>query len=352
MDVIVPVYNIAKYLPRFFDSMLNQSFYDFKLLVFDDGSDDNSLDICREYADKDSRICVFALEHCGVTNVRNTALEHIYCEFTVFADGDDYVEPDYLKNLIEAMDKTNADLVISNVIYNTEGSNRIDATFKKRGFQLLFRDDFRRALPSLLDDRRLNYLYAKIYRSEMLKDIKVDDNIKIGEDTIINLKYVVRANSIATIDNTDYHYIKYKTRSITSQYDKNSFENFCKINNSISDILKNADLLTDELVKVIDCRILQSAIWVMEKLISSNEPFAEKATQITNILNSEQYITSYNRQSDNIKDFSFDVIPPQSGKKYLKSVMRKNNSLKRRAKILSHCPDFIVQAYHKLKGNG
>lgn len=351
VNVIVPVYNIAQYLPRFFDSMLNQSFSDFKLLVLDDGSQDNSLSICREYANRDRRISVYALKHSGITNIRNAALEYIDCEFTAFADGDDYVEPDYLKNLIETMEKTNTDLVISNVIYNTEGSNHIDATFEKRGFQIFNRDKFKTAVPTLLMDRRLNYLYAKLYRSEILKGIRVDSNIRIGEDTIINFEYLKKANSIATIDNTDYHYIKYNTRSITSQYDKNGFSNFCIINNYIYNILQNEELLTSEAIQVIDYRVLQSAIWVIEKLISSNETFEEKSTQISNILNSEQYLISYNRQKYNLKSFSFDVIPPQNGKKYIKSVFRNKISLKMRAKILSVCPDFIVKAYHKLKGN-
>lgn len=351
INVIVPVYNIAKHLPRFFESILAQSFSDFRLMVFDDGSEDNSLDICEKYAKKDDRIEIYALPHGGITKVRNTAISKICCEFTVFADGDDYVEPDYLKNLIDAINETNADLVISNVIYNTDGSDHIDATFPYRGFQNLNRSDFKDYLPNLTEDRRLNYLYAKIYRSQKLKAIKIDDGIKIGEDTMINFEYLRYTNRIVTIDNADYHYIKYKTRSITSQYDRDSFKNFCIINDYIYNSLDSQDLLSDKMIKVLDARIFQSAIWVIDRILPLDISFNDKAEQISEILNSEQYLLSYKRQKNSFKDFRFDVISPQSGKVYLKSLMRHNNSLKRRAKILSFCPRFIVEIYRKLKGN-
>lgn len=351
VSVIVPVYNISKYLPRFFDSILNQSFRDFELLIFNDGSTDNTYDVCKKYESTDSRIHVFNLEHGGVTKTRSIALNNISGSFVVFADGDDYIEPDYILHLVTAQKKHNADMVISRVAYHTEGSEHVDWVFKSRGETVIEKENFPILLPALLDDRRLNYLYAKIYRSELLKEIHIEDNVSQGSDTMINSDYVLKAKKIVLIDDIDYHYIKYSSRSITSYKGKDAYARICRINEYVYSVMNNNGYLTEQMLSVIDSRLLQSAIWIIEKLLSSNETFEEKAAQITDILNSEQYLTSYKRQMKNLKDFSFDVIPPQNGKKYLKSVLQKKKALKRRAKILSVCPAFAVNAYHKLKGN-
>ena len=123
ITVVVTVYNISQYLPRFFDSMQIQSYEDYTLLIIDDGSDDGSLEICKQYAECDSRIKVVALNHVGIAKARNIAMTYIDSEFTVYVDGDDFVDKDYLKHLVDAQEKYNSDLVISRVAYLAEEDN-------------------------------------------------------------------------------------------------------------------------------------------------------------------------------------------------------------------------------------
>lgn len=107
ISVIVPVYNVAPYLPRCIDSILAQSFGDFELLLIDDGSTDVSGAICDEYARKDKRIKVFHKENGGLSDARNYGMERARGDYISFVDSDDYVGTDYLKILSEMMQGEN-----------------------------------------------------------------------------------------------------------------------------------------------------------------------------------------------------------------------------------------------------
>ena len=95
VSVIVPVYNSSQYLHRCIDSILYQSFNDFEVLLIDDGSIDNSGEICDEYAVKDSRVRVFHKENGGVSSARNVGLGNAVGEWVTFVDSDDWIDQDF-----------------------------------------------------------------------------------------------------------------------------------------------------------------------------------------------------------------------------------------------------------------
>lgn len=350
LTVIVAVYNIGKYLPRFFESMIAQSFKDYKLIAVDDGSEDDSLSICKEYAKNDERITVISLNHGGVIKARNAALELCDTEFIAYADGDDYVAPDYLKHLMDALQKYNADLSISRVVYHLEKDNLVEGAFPGRGELFIPREDFADKLPMLLEDRRLNYLYGKVYRTALLKDIRVEEDVKQGSDTMINCQYLAKVKSIVLIDDLDYHYIKYKARSITSYSGSDSFLRICRINKFVYEQMEKQGFLTEKMAETIDGRVLLSAIWCIDRVCEVVEDKAAKAEGITQILNNEYYKETYERQKKNLSAFQFDVIAPQSGESYLKKQEKQEKKNARKAYVLSRSPKWLVKLYHKIKG--
>ena len=109
VTIFVSVYNIGEYLERFFDCLDKQTFRNYKLLMIDDGSTDNSLSICRAHAEKDSRIKVVPIEHGGIAKARNLMHGMLDTEFATSLDGDDYFGPDYLKHLMDAQKKYDAE---------------------------------------------------------------------------------------------------------------------------------------------------------------------------------------------------------------------------------------------------
>ena len=329
LTVITPVYNISEHLPRFFDSMSAQTFRDFRLLLLDDGSEDDSLAVCRAFAEKYSRVKVVAAEHMGVTAIKTKALEYIDTPYAAYADGDDYVEPDYLKHLMDAREKYDADLSISRVQYQLE-----DGTIE---------------IPMLLDDRRLNYLYGKVYRSSLLKDIRIPDDVRQGSDTMTNFRFLKNASSIVLIDDLDYHYTRYSKRSVTSYSGEDAFNRINRINRVVYDSCEEMGILNEKMLCVIDSRVLQSGIWVIDKILASDNDDAVKAHQIDEILHDAFYLAAYERQQRRTTTLSFEPIEPQNGAVYLKKRQKARAKQLRKAQILKASPGFIVKIFHKIK---
>ena len=99
ITVIVPVYNVENYLNKCLDSLINQTYKNLEIIVINDGSTDNSGEICQEYAQKDNRIIYIEQENGGLSDARNTGLERMTGSYVTFVDSDDWVEPDYVEVL-------------------------------------------------------------------------------------------------------------------------------------------------------------------------------------------------------------------------------------------------------------
>ena len=113
VSIIVPVYNAERTIRRCIESILNQEYTDFELLLVDDGSLDASGAICDEYAGRDSRVQVFHKANSGVSSSRNLALDRAQGTYLQFLDSDDWITPDATRSLVRAMEDGSCDMVIS-----------------------------------------------------------------------------------------------------------------------------------------------------------------------------------------------------------------------------------------------
>lgn len=113
VSIIVPVYNAQSHLSRCLESICGQEYKDLELIVINDGSKDKSLPVCEEFRKKDSRILLVDKANSGVSDTRNLGLKLAGGKYVQFVDSDDYIAPDYTARLVEAAEKTGADLVIS-----------------------------------------------------------------------------------------------------------------------------------------------------------------------------------------------------------------------------------------------
>ena len=348
LTVLVTVFNISEYLERFFECMKRQTFTDYCLFMIDDGSTDHSLEICKKYAEEDDRIEILELKHVGISKARNIGISKLSTPLTAFADGDDYFEDDYLKHLVDEAEDHNADLVISRVEYLKEGKDIPQDVHPERGEIFITKEDFNKYIPMLLDDRRLNYLYAKMFRTELLKPLRVEDDVMQGSDTMFVFQYLDKAQSIVLIDDVDYHYIKYQTRSVTSYSGSNAFERLLRINCFIRTFALEHGMMTEELNNIIDGRILLSAIWVIDTMMYVDEPYKYKAEQIDNVLNNSEYVEVYNRQKDNFDIYGFTPIEPQDGEQYFRNRVKEEKTMAMKGKILDIVPGFMHDAYRAL----
>lgn len=200
ISVLLPVFNSQKYLHNCIESILNQSYEDFELVIVNDGSIDKSQEIIEEYAKKDKRIKPFFKENEGsISKTRNYLLDHINGEYFVFIDSDDIVEKDFLKILLETMNKTDSDIVscgfkIVNMpvlIKKGYGKKEVDSS---------------KALEEMLFSGKFYAVWNKLIKTEKAKDVRFDESLNYGEDLVYFFNLLKSDLKFTFIDNPLYFY--------------------------------------------------------------------------------------------------------------------------------------------------
>ena len=357
VTVFVTVYNIEQHLKRFFECMKSQTYTDYELLIIDDGSADNSLAVCREYEKADDRIRVISVKHIGISAARNLAFSEIRTPFAASVDGDDYFDADYLRHLMDAQEKTCADMVISNVILvHEDGSEK--NRFSPRAAGCYTREDFPGLLPSLLIEERLNYLYAKLYKTELLRDVRVEADVMQGSDTMINFIYLKNVQSIAVIEDYDYYYVQYQKRSVTSYMGADYFKRLYRINEFLLNITQEYGWLNDDMQREIDARILHVGRRALSRIAESPDSNDNRYRRAEEVVQSEAYLSSYYRQKDagNLDSFRnryhYDPVAPGAERAYIdhvRKVIEDNKKTQQIKQLRSKCPDFVFEIWHKIK---
>lgn len=207
ISIIVPVYNVEKYLSRCIDSILAQTFTDFELLLIDDGSKDKSGEICDEYTKKDDRVRVFHKENGGASSARNLGLDYANGKYVVFVDSDDYISVSYLDSFYKILLKYNdVDLIIQSPIYTSTngalGSRKIPSKVYD-GVNIL--SDF-------VTDGNLDFTepHSKLFRLNLIQEnnIRFNEKVIVGEDGIFIACFLRYCKMIISSEDVGYHYVK------------------------------------------------------------------------------------------------------------------------------------------------
>lgn len=218
ISVIVPVYNTEKYLPQCIESILAQTFTDFELLLIDDGSPDRCGEICEEYAQRDRRIRVFHQRNKGVSAARNLGLENVRGKYIAFVDADDYVLPDYLKDLFDTHSNDNQNsLIIHTVIKccSNELMKQYDlpeAEFEKQNVYQFFND---------YAGKDIGYSVAKLFDYELIRSchVRFPEYVSLLEDLFFLFDYVQNVSSIKICNVANYIYrIGYSDTALSVAY--------------------------------------------------------------------------------------------------------------------------------------
>jgi len=170
VSVIVPVYNVEKYLGECLDSLIGQTLQDIEIIAVNDGSTDDSLQILNEYAAKDGRIKVYSQQNSGQSAARNRGLSVAAGEYVAFIDADDWVDRDFLEKLYQAAQRENADIAAGTIISCGENGKSNHRSVSK-SYQCL--KTLKEKWNILLDNGAHCYICNKIYRREPLIDKKV-----------------------------------------------------------------------------------------------------------------------------------------------------------------------------------
>lgn len=208
-SILIPVYNVEKYLPLCIDSVLSQSFDDYEIILVNDGSTDNSSVICKEYASKDSRIKYYDKENEGLLLTRRYSIKRAVGDYLLFLDSDDYWEPNLLNVVNDAICESNADIVTFRFKRVRDDGSVLNVDKDVFPDKTLFsKEDKEKFIRKFVSSSRLNVIWGKCVRRDIV-DSSADYskfNDKKGEDLLQSIALIENANSIYYINDVLYNY--------------------------------------------------------------------------------------------------------------------------------------------------
>jgi len=212
ISIVIPVYNAEKYLGGCLNSIQNQTYKNFEVILVNDGSIDHSETICKEFVEVDTRFRYFLKVNGGASSARNFGLDHVTGDFITFIDADDWVDENHLEVLINNIKENNSDMAVSSIKKFDNVSSfefRVYSNQEKYllNYNKLNRDEFLVILPKLIHaSNSYKIAVSKLFKKELVKDIRFDESIVYGEDLDFFFKIYNNINSISYVDEVTYVY--------------------------------------------------------------------------------------------------------------------------------------------------
>lgn len=216
VSIIVPVYNVEKYLRKCIDSLINQTLNDIEIICINDGSTDKSLKILKEYKNKDSRIILLNQENSGQSVARNRGIEIAKGEYLGFVDPDDWIDLDYYEKLYNAASTNNTDIAVGEIIRVTGIKKKKFLNFEKETLT-----DNTKLKFELCDVPEKSYIWNKIYKTQKLKEINLKfEEGRIFEDCIFTPQALFFLGKMVTVPNTYYYYLRRNNSTVKQRSQK------------------------------------------------------------------------------------------------------------------------------------
>lgn len=204
ISIIVPVYKVEKYLPKCVESLMNQTFKDIEIILVDDGSPDRCPQICDEYAAKDGRIVVIHQPNNGVSAARNAGLDVAKGEMIGFVDPDDWVSPDMYEDMLNAMNRFDAELVVCGYDYYFE-NGEVDEKRKYmvKNNELISQKELLKRFADMPPTVR-HGVWNKLFRSEIVRSMRFMVGLHSSEDVYFLNEYSLRIKNAVVVHKPHY----------------------------------------------------------------------------------------------------------------------------------------------------
>ena len=240
VSVIVPVYNVEKFLPRCLDSIINQTLKDIEIICINDGSPDNCLSILEDYAKKDSRIRIINQENSGPSVSRNKGILMAQGEYIGFVDSDDWLDPDFYEKLYAAAKESDADIAACGIKVYRKYS-RVNYMLKYTKEHCV--NDLERKL-YLCDVPETCNVWNKIYRTTFIKNnnIEFEVGINFGEDVSFTVEALYYSGNLVIVPATLYNYERRNVNSIVKTKSDKLRRDSEHVHNRMSDFLKSKNI--------------------------------------------------------------------------------------------------------------
>lgn len=329
ISIIVPVYNTENYLEKCLYSLVNQTYKNIEIIIIDDGSPDNSMNIIQKFVLADNRVKVISQKNQGLSGARNTGMNNANGDYIMFIDSDDWIEIDTCEKAINASEKYNADVVFWSYIKEFSDSQKDNYLFDKT--EIIWSEkninQLSRRMVGLVGDELANpqsidnlvTAWGKLYKKSVIGDVRFTDTKIIGtEDALFNIEVFLEINSAVYIPDLLSHYRKDNESSLTHNYKKKLVSRWREMYSRIKFLLDRNDM-SREYYDALKNRICFGLIGLGINLAEDKKmSFKEKKKEIYNILSMKHYQIA-------LKDLDFSYLPIQW--KVFFKLAKNNNAL-------------------------
>lgn len=249
LSIIIPVYNVEKYIRKCLLSVINQTFKEFEIIIVNDGTKDKSIDIIQDIIESDRRIKLINKSNGGLMSAWIEGVKHSSGKYIGFVDSDDWIDSGYFEYLLERIKETDSDIIVGKYVAD-DGNNQIeffrskDRTFEGKDIKQLL-DDYFYAI--IYDENIISYCrWDKIYKRELLlNNIKyLDTRISLGEDVNTNVAVIPDCKRITVLAKTPYYHYRTNEKSIVNTFNPKQINNIAILYDTLTVIMKSKDLDT------------------------------------------------------------------------------------------------------------
>lgn len=283
ISFIVPVYNAERYIRKCLNSILEQTYKNFEVILINDGSRDNSLSILEQYRNIDCRVKVINQSNGGPSKARNCGLDNSRGKYIAFIDADDYVDNDFLKYMISQND--DFDVSICNYI-------EINSTGKHKVNIFNFLDEDIQAINIEVINEILSgtggLVWGKLFKSSIIREnnIRFNENYKMCEDLLFVTEYICKATNVNKINKSLYIHNKCNENSITANYKSEMFFYQLEIQKEIKDMVEHLNKIGDA-DKVLNRRLKDILMYSIYKETKNKKSILLKLKTIKDFISCE-----------------------------------------------------------------
>lgn len=267
LSVIVPVYNVEKYLKRCLESILVQSWNDYEIILVDDGSTDSSAQICDLYAEKYEMIRVIHKENKGLSDTRNRGIEEASGEYVYFPDSDDWLEPNTFSELSDVIEELTYDIISFNREFVTSEEDKLISA--KSRIQKL---SGKQALLEMLKQSDVTgFANDKIYRKKLFLDNDIEFPVgKYYEDLGTNYKLFLKATKVYVTNQKYYHYLITNPDSITQSWNEQKLQDMFGFYREIYYSPLIREKFEEHEIEILQAFYINGLIHILSSLYKSN----------------------------------------------------------------------------------
>lgn len=296
ISIIIPVYQVEKYIKRCLDSILSQTYSNLEIILIDDGSRDMSGKICDEYAIKDSRIKVIHQDNAGVSVARNKGLDICTGDYITFVDSDDFLEPFMYEKMMEKVTEYNCDVVMCDCVKD-DGVAQTPYTHNIRAGFYDYNQLKEEYYPHLLMMENVEYPatisnWLLLFRREIASSIRYIEGVRYSEDLLFGVQLLYNAKSFYYMKDEYYYHYWMNNESASHTFKKDKWKDYITLYNAALNIFKdNKVILNQTYIMLLFFMYNYINDVILFKELNTNE----KLLLIENILNDDYIIKLFKK---------------------------------------------------------